>query len=255
MRASDAERERIAEVLRDAVAEGRLDMEEFEERLDAAYKARTHAQLEPLVRDLPVTGAVTGAGPGAAVAVPEPRPGDAMGLADRNGWAGRIGGAPTSRMAVAIMGGFGRKGTWTAPRNFTAFTLMGGGEIDLREARFEDREIVIRCFAFMGGIEVIVPPDLETHVSGIGIMGGFDHRGSADGDPTGPRVTITGLAMFGGVSVERKLRKEDHKRLKAERRREKEAHREELRAERRARRAELEDQRAERRARRHDLGH
>lgn len=247
MRASDAERERIAEVLRDAVAEGRLDMEEFEERLDAAYKARTHAQLEPLVRDLPA--------PGAAVAVPEPLSADATGVADRDAWAGRIGGAPTSRMAIAVMGGFGRTGTWTAPRNFTAFALMSGGEIDLREARFEDREIVIRCFAFMSGVAVIVPPDVETHVSGIGIMGGFDHSGTADGDPTGPRVTITGLAIFGGVSVERKLRKEDHKRLKAERRREKEARREELRAERRARRAELEDQRAERRARRHDLGH
>jgi len=158
-------------------------------------------------------------------------------------------------MGVAVMGGFGRKGTWTVPRAFTAVALMGGGEIDLREARFEGREIVIRCFAFMGGVQVIVPPDLETHVSGIGIMGGFDHRGSADGDPTGPRVTVTGLAMFGGVSVERKLRKEEQKRLKAERRREKEAHREELRAERRARRAELEERQAERRARRHDLGH
>ncbi|WP_079152406.1 DUF1707 SHOCT-like domain-containing protein [Streptomyces sp. RTd22] len=250
MRASDAEREHIAEVLRDAVAEGRLDMEEFGERLDAAYAARTHAELEPLIRDLPV--------PGAAAAV-EPRPADDTGVAARDGWGARIGGAPTSKMAVAVMGGFQRKGTWTAPRSFTAFALMGGGEIDLREARFEGREIVIRCFAFMGGVQVIVPPDLETHVSGIGIMGGFDHRGSADGDPTGPRVTVTGLAMFGGVSVERKLRKEEQKRLKAERRREKEAHREELRAARRERRAELEERhaerQAERRARRHDLGH
>lgn len=57
LRASDADRERVAEVLRDAVAEGRLDMEEFEERLDATYKARTYGELAPLTRDLPV-GAV-----------------------------------------------------------------------------------------------------------------------------------------------------------------------------------------------------
>lgn len=56
MRASDAERERVAEVLRDAVAEGRLDMPEFEQRLDAAYAARTHGELAPLVRDLPAPG-------------------------------------------------------------------------------------------------------------------------------------------------------------------------------------------------------
>ncbi|MBL1099640.1 DUF1707 and DUF2154 domain-containing protein [Streptomyces sp. 205] len=220
MRASDAERERIAEVLREAVAEGRLDMEEFEERLDAAYTARTHAQLEPLVRDLPVPGTTPG-----ALSAPE-----SCGDGD-----GRIGGTPTSRMAVAIMGGFQRKGTWTAPRNFTAFTLMGGGEIDLREARFEDRETVIRCFALMGGVQVIVPPDIETHVGGIGIMGGFDQSGEADGDPGAPRVTVTGLAIFGGVSVERKLRKAEARRLKAERRQLKSERKELARAERRER--------------------
>ncbi|EXU61599.1 hypothetical protein Z951_46385 [Streptomyces sp. PRh5] len=236
MRASDAERERIAEVLREAVAEGRLDMEEFEERLGAAYAARTHGELEPLVRDLPV--------PGSAAPVP-PAP------ADRTGWAERIGGTPTSKWAVAIMGGFQRKGTWTVPRAFTAFAVMGGGEIDLREARFEGRDVVIRCFALMGGVQITVPPDLETHVSGIGLMGGFDHTGSADGDPTGPRVTVTGLALFGGVSVERKLRKEEHRRMKEERRRLKAERREELRAERRelrgARRDERRDEREERR--------
>ncbi|GAA2343761.1 DUF1707 SHOCT-like domain-containing protein [Streptomyces violaceusniger] len=225
MRASDAERERIAEVLREAVAEGRLDMEEFEERLSAAYEARTHGQLEPLVRDLPVPG-------GAAPAPPTP--------VDRTGWAERIGGTPTSKWAVAIMGGFQRKGTWTVPRVFTAFAVMGGGEIDLREARFEGRDVVIRCFALMGGVQIIVPPDLETHVSGIGLMGGFDHTGSADGDPTGPRVTVTGLALCGGVGVERKLRKEEHRRMKEERRRLKAERREELRS---ARRDEREERR------------
>ncbi|MBA6438386.1 DUF1707 and DUF2154 domain-containing protein [Streptomyces sp. GMR22] len=225
MRASDAERERIAEVLREAVAEGRLDMEEFEERLGAAYAARTHGELEPLVRDLPVPGS-------AAPAPPAP--------ADRTGWAERIGGTPTSKWAVAIMGGFQRKGTWTVPRAFTAFAVMGGGEIDLREARFEGRDVVIRCFALMGGVQITVPPDLETHVSGIGLMGGFDHTGSADGDPTGPRVTVTGLALFGGVSVERKLRKEEHRRMKEERRRLKAERREELRG---ARRQEREERR------------
>lgn len=141
------------------------------------------------------------------------------------------------------MGGFQRKGTWTVPRAFTAFALMGGGEIDLREARFEDRDVVIRCFALMSGVQIIVPPDLETHVGGIGLMGGFDHTGSADGDPAGPRVTVTGLALFGGVGVERKLRKEEHKRLKEERRQVKAERREQLRAERR----ELRDERRERR--------
>lgn len=57
LRASDADRERVAEVLRDALAEGRLDMEEFQERLDATYQARTYGELAPITRDLPASGA------------------------------------------------------------------------------------------------------------------------------------------------------------------------------------------------------
>ncbi|MEU0737796.1 DUF1707 SHOCT-like domain-containing protein, partial [Streptomyces lavendulocolor] len=53
LRASDADRDRIADILRDALAEGRLDAEEHGERIDAVYRAKTLGELEPLVRDLP----------------------------------------------------------------------------------------------------------------------------------------------------------------------------------------------------------
>ena len=62
LRASDADRERVAEVLRDALAEGRLDMAEFEERLEATYKARTYGELAPITRDLPGRAGVRAAG-------------------------------------------------------------------------------------------------------------------------------------------------------------------------------------------------
>jgi hypothetical protein len=186
LRASDADRERVVEVLRDALAEGRLHMDEFNERLGAAYRARTYGDLEALTRDLPGVGAVP--------AVPGPGP----------SWAARIGSRATSRKAVAVLSGFERKGGWVAPRRFTAFAFMGGGEIDLRDARFEDREIVIRCFALMGGVNVIVPPGIDTEVRGVGIMGGFDHGASGPGEPGAPRVVVTGLAVMGGVGTERK---------------------------------------------------
>ncbi|MCZ7460042.1 DUF1707 SHOCT-like domain-containing protein [Streptomyces sp. WMMC940] len=213
MRASDAERERIAERLRDAVAEGRLDMDEFEERLDAAYKARTHGELEPLVRDLPAPGGA----PAPLAAAPAP----ATGTVD---YTRRTGHPPTSRGAFAFWSGFGRKGTWTVARRFTAVVLQGGGEIDLRDADFEDRDVVIRCFTVMGGIQVTVPPDMYVDVRGFGFMGGFGEAGSG-GDPDdiapgSPRVTVTGFALMGGVGVERKLRKADKQRLKEARRRE-----------------------------------
>jgi uncharacterized protein DUF1707 len=53
LRASDAERERTATLLRDHAAAGRLTPEELDERLDAAYGARTLGELEALAQDLP----------------------------------------------------------------------------------------------------------------------------------------------------------------------------------------------------------
>ncbi|MGV9312541.1 DUF1707 SHOCT-like domain-containing protein [Streptomyces sp. NPDC003691] len=211
MRASDTERERIAERLREAVAEGRLSMEEFNERLDATYRARTHGELEPIVSDLPV---IASGGPSHS-----PAPAAPAADAAPQRWTERIGGKGTSKMAFAVWGGFGRRGRWTVPRVFNAFTLMGGGELDLREAHFEDREVTIRCWAIMGGIDVTVPPEVTVEVNGFGFMGGFGEHGGDDSypDPNAPRIRILGLALMGGVGVRRKRTKADRLRLKAER--------------------------------------
>ncbi|WP_030760338.1 DUF1707 SHOCT-like domain-containing protein, partial [Streptomyces sp. NRRL F-2664] len=194
LRASDADRDRVAERLRDAVAEGRLDMEEFEERLEAVYKSRTYAQLEPLTADLPAAAAPAAA-PSAAPAVP------AAGAA----WPGRIGGTGTSALAVAVMSGFQRKGRWTVPARFDAVAFWGGGELDLRQADFAQREVVINCVAVMGGIEITVPPGVDVDVRGFGFMGAFDQRDSpGPTEPGAPRVVVTGFAFWGGVEVKTK---------------------------------------------------
>ncbi|MEV5608410.1 DUF1707 domain-containing protein [Streptomyces sp. NPDC052225] len=211
LRASDADREQVAERLRDALAEGRLDMEEFDERLEATYKARTYGELAPLTQDLP--------GAGGAVApvsfVKEP-------VAADGGvhWPARIGGEATSSGAFAFWSGFGRKGRWTVGERFTAFAMWGGGEIDLREANFAAREVEIRCFTIMGGIQVKVPPELDVTVRGFGIMGGVDDRATGAGTPGSPRVVVRGYALMGGVGVDRKPPREERRRMKEARRRE-----------------------------------
>ena len=189
LRASDADRERVATVLRDAAAEGRLGFDELDERLTSAYAAKTYADLEPLTRDLPDQGA----------GAPRPVPAGSRTLS-----ADRFGGEPTSRFAVGIMSGFRRAGPWVVPAEFTAVAIMGGGELDLREARFAEQEVRIWAFALMGGMSVIVPEDAEVHVSGIGIMGGFEHPAPATASPGAPRIVVTGLALMGGVDVKRK---------------------------------------------------
>ncbi|HLK02027.1 MAG TPA: DUF1707 domain-containing protein [Streptosporangiaceae bacterium] len=187
LRASDQDRDRTAEVLREAAAEGRLSLTELDERLDAVYAAKTYAELEPVIRDLPKTG--TG---------PAQVPAEWAGAADR------FGGQATSSSAIAVMGGFSRKGEWVVPKEFTAVTFMGGGEIDMRQARFAEREVTIHAVAIMGGISIIVPPDAEVVVTGIGFMGAFDHRAAGAGQPDGPTIRVNGLALMGAVDVRRK---------------------------------------------------
>ncbi|MEU1575958.1 DUF1707 domain-containing protein [Streptomyces collinus] len=225
LRASDADRERVAEILRDALAEGRLDMAEFEERLDATYQARTYGELAPITRDLPAAGVTAPA----VSLTKDPAAGP--------DWPGRItGGAGSSTWAVAVMSAFQRKGHWTMPRRFTCFAFWGGGEIDLREANFADREVEINAIAIMGGVDVIVPPGVEVVVRGIGVMGGFDHREEGvPGEPGAPRVVVTGFAFWGGVGVQRKLTRAEKQRVREERRQEK--------LERRAGRRELDGER------------
>ncbi|MFF0519960.1 DUF1707 domain-containing protein [Actinomadura nitritigenes] len=193
MRAGDADRDRVAQVLRDAAGEGRLTLDELDERLDAVYAAKTYADLEPLTRDLPATG---------ADAAPAP-----LGGAD---WR-PVDGAPSWSSGIGVMSGFTRTGVWNVPRAFTAFAFWGGGKIDLREARFTGPEVTIRAFALMGGVQVIVPDDITVHVKGIGVMGGFDHGASAVGAPGSPTVVVRGFAFWGGVDVKRKARRQRKK--------------------------------------------
>lgn len=188
MRASDADRERVANVLREAAGDGRLTMDELDERLDAVYQAKTYAELEPITHDLPDAGSAYV--PATSSAAPRD--------------PARFGGEPTSHGAVAILGGFSRRGDWVVPKEFTAVMLLGGGEIDLREARFAEREVSIHIVAIMGGCEIIVPDDATIRVTGIGIMGAFDHTGSSSGSPDGPVITVNGVAIMGGVDVKRR---------------------------------------------------
>jgi hypothetical protein len=188
LRASDADRERVANVLREAAGDGRLTMDELDERLDAVYAAKTYAELEPITHDLPDTGGT----PVPAVA--------SAAAAD----PGRFGSAATSSGAVAILGGFTRRGDWVVPKEFTAFCFMGGGEIDMRDANFAEREVAIHIIAIMGGCEVIVPEDATVRVTGVGIMGAFEHSGAGSGTPGGPVITINGVAFMGGVDVKRR---------------------------------------------------
>jgi hypothetical protein len=181
MRASDVDRDRIAEILRDALAEGRLTHEEHSERMDAAYAAKTVGELEPLVRDLPVQR---------PAAAPPPAPSAEPPSSTQN--------------LIAVFGGSTRKGRWRVGARTNAFACFGGVEIDLTEAVFEQREIVINAVAIFGGVEIKVPENVTLRGTGSGIFGGFDVSTHESPDPEAPVVVISGMALFGGVDAKSK---------------------------------------------------
>jgi Domain of unknown function (DUF1707) len=187
LRAADADRERAAEILRQAAAEGRITFDELDERVNQAYAAKTFADLEALTSDLP--------GPRVSASAP---------AVTRYQRAQVPAGTPVSAVSVAVMSGAKRAGPWLVPAAYTAVAIMGGVELDLRYARFTAQEVTIRAFCLMGGVSITVPEDMAVDVSGIGFMGGFDHHASGPGAPGAPQLRVVGFAMMGGVEVKRR---------------------------------------------------
>ena len=207
LRASDADRERVAQVLHTALAEGRLTVAELQERLDIVYAAKTLGELEPVTLDLPGhTDLVPKAPAGPAWPSAPTAPAGPVRLT-KNPPAtpdGRVGGTATSAAAFALMSGATRKGPWVIPAQFTAVALMGGVDLDLTQAFLAEREVTITAVAIMGGIDIVVPDDLTVIVSGIGFMGAFEDNAQVQGTPGGPVVRINGVALMGGVDVHRR---------------------------------------------------
>ena len=191
-RISDDDRHRTAEFLRRAAGEGRIDLDELDERLEAAYAAKVYADLVPLVVDLP------GAEPALPTGmVPAPRPGGVPVPA----------GAPRYTSSIAVMSGQDRTGVWEVPPAHTAFSLMGGVGIDLREAVFTTPEVVITANAVMGAVDVTVNAWTRVTVEGVGIMGTFEEgRAKVEPEigPDSPHVRVRGVALMGAVTVVRK---------------------------------------------------
>ncbi|WP_163766471.1 DUF1707 SHOCT-like domain-containing protein [Mycolicibacterium parafortuitum] len=180
MRAADTDRIQVAQLLTDAAASGKLGLTEYENRLNRAYAAQTYEELDRLSADLP--GAVT------------------------RGRSGPCRPAPSS-VLLALLSGFERRGRWNVPRRLTTIALWGGGVVDLRYADFTAPEVEIRSYSIMGGQTILVPPEVNVDLRGIGVMGSFDDSVDGDGSPGAPVVRIRGLSVWGSVTVKRKKRK------------------------------------------------
>jgi hypothetical protein len=196
-------RDRVIAVLSDAFARGTLEVEEFERRVTVAHRSDSVAEIEALLGDLPVPATPTAPAAPARTLVPASE-------------------VRRSGLALAVMGGTRRIGAWTVPRTLNVVSVMGGSQLDFREARLPAGVVEVRVLSMMGGVEIIVPPQLAVEAEGAAIMGGFEHieRAPMTPDPAAPLLRVTGLAVMGGVHIETRLPGESAREARRRRKRE-----------------------------------
>ncbi len=194
LRVSDEDRHAVSEVLREAAGEGRLTLEELEQRLEDAYAARTYADLEPLTLDLPTLRESSRLVPASERAPSRQVP---------------PGTGEVRSLSLAVMSGTRRRGPWRPGDSHTAVAVMGSVELDLRDAELP-AELVVTAVALMGSVSVTVDPQTRVVVEGLGLMGSFEEmtrRGVPPAPADGPVVRVRGLAVMGSVDVRRKPRR------------------------------------------------
>ena len=178
LRVSDAERDAVLRTLGDNAAVGRLTLDELEERSGRALAAKTRGELATLTSDLPQeAGQPSGVSP-----VPSRK--------------------KPVRWMVAIMGGSHRRGRFRAVGSINAVAIMGGDEIDLREAEIEGGELTLNLFALMGGANIYVPDSVELDVGGFSLLGGNTEIGAdRPARPGAPVIRLRTWNLMGGATI------------------------------------------------------
>ena len=197
-----AAREATIDALCRGFATETLSLGERERRLETARSARTREELNRLLRDLPtdVPMQVEPRRRGEGARAPSTRPA----TAPRSGTAPSRPAPETSKhLALAIMGGTRRAGRWAPPTEMAAVAMMGGVELDFRDAVLEPGTTEINCFAFWGGVEITVPPGVEVESNGFALLGGFDQDAAVESRPVagGPKIVVNGFALMGAVEI------------------------------------------------------
>ncbi|MDR0435335.1 MAG: DUF1707 domain-containing protein [Propionibacteriaceae bacterium] len=189
LRASDNDRQRIADVLNGAYADGRLSAEEHSERLDKVWGSKTLGELEPLIVDLgrPELARQQSQQPNQTWHTALPM------LADLD--------TATGERTWAVMSQNNRDGEWMVQPRHTVLTLMGNVKWDLREAVFTAMTIELNISVVMGSVELWLPAGVTFVDQTTHIMGGTTQKGLAATDPNAPTVIVKGFTCMGAMVV------------------------------------------------------
>jgi class 3 adenylate cyclase len=196
VRISDVERNNMVEVLRGYCGDGTLTLDEFSDRVGLVFEATTKAELEGVVADLPVRGTVTASPSSASPARRK-----------------------VSHNVVGIMSGARRTGRWRPSEELNAFALMGGCEIDLRQAEIDTAVVTINATSVMGGIDIIVPDGIEVELDEFHFMGGVETRlSNVPRIPGTPLIRVKAFALMGSVIIRTKRTRAERDADRAQRR-------------------------------------
>jgi hypothetical protein len=174
IRVSDAERDEVLKTLGEHAAVGRLTLDELEDRSSKTLLAKTRGELAVVTKDLPVETV-------AATTPPARKP---------------------VRWMIAIMGGSSRRGRFRTAGQVNSVNIMGGDEIDLRDAEIEGGQLTMTIYSLMGGSNIYVPDSVEVDLTGLSIMGGNTEIGPRRAPrPGAPVIHIRTVNVMGGVTV------------------------------------------------------
>jgi len=184
LRASDADRDRVIELLRAAVADGRLDQAEFDERLDAALAARTIDALAPLTADL-----IAAPGSHGALALP-------------------LAATPAEPAAELITirerhGSVHRDGRWTLPRRLRLHTAWSDVMLDLTRAVRSGPELIIEMQVRGGSVELLLAPGMAVDANELSVRYTklAISREAVDNTPETLHVRLTGRARHARIEA------------------------------------------------------
>jgi hypothetical protein len=175
LRASDADRDKVTEVLHAAYAEGRISYDEHSERTTAALSARTFDDLAALTTDL----------------VPAPPNPDLVPVPAV---------AETERV-TAMLAETKRAGPWSAPRTISVNVFVGSAVVDLTEATFTSRQVEINCTQVLGGTVIRVPPGTTVRVEAANVLADTSVKDIGEPDDRQPTVVVRGTNILGDISV------------------------------------------------------
>jgi Domain of unknown function (DUF1707)/Cell wall-active antibiotics response 4TMS YvqF len=172
LRVSDADRERTLVVLREHLVAGRLTLEEFCARVDAALRARLAGELAELRGDLP----------DALMRSPDSR-------------------RRPARFSAALWSRVVRRGQFRLGRSSVAASVCGDLDLDLRDATMDEEQAAVTVLAAFGNVDLYVPEGVNVDVDGLTIFGHRRDWGRDAGQPDAPTIHVRVVGFAGTIDV------------------------------------------------------